>query len=285
MKRGVTSQLTNRCFDQIIMKNRITNCCAAAILLAATFHAAAEIISGPITNPANGHDYYLLAANTWTASEAEAENLGGTLAVIRNAAEQEWVFSKFGSYGGMNHNLWIGLHRQWPGGPFAWVTDDRVDYVNWSDGEPNNHGGVENCVHIISSDKPYTTAIPGKWNDLPDVGTLADGSVPFGVVEVPGKSNPESLTKPERALVGTWYARGKADRPCRIAATENILFAINENMVTSRATYTTDGHLLLSNWRVYGEITGDKIFWSDGYWWSRMPVKYETAGQPETADK
>jgi hypothetical protein len=32
---------------------------------------------------------------------------------------------------------------------------------------------------------------------------------------------------------------------------------------------------------VYGEITGDKIFWSDGYWWSRTPMRYETAGQPE----
>jgi hypothetical protein len=36
------------------------------------------------------------------ASEAEAEQLGGTLAVIESVGEQEWVFATFGSYGGTN---------------------------------------------------------------------------------------------------------------------------------------------------------------------------------------
>ena len=107
------------------MKTNITNYCAAAILLLAAIPATAEIIAGPVTDPANGHDYYLLAANTWTASEAEAENLGGTLAVIPNAAEQEWVFSKFGS----NGDYWIGLHRKVYGGPFFWPAEERVEYT------------------------------------------------------------------------------------------------------------------------------------------------------------
>ncbi len=122
--------------------------CSAAILLLAAFQTRASIIAGPITNPANRHDYYLLTPDTWTASEAEAEQLGGTLAIIRNAAEQEWVFSKFGAYGGTNRNLWIGLHRQWQGGPFVWITNEKLDYVNWENGQPDNAGGVENCVEI-----------------------------------------------------------------------------------------------------------------------------------------
>src|SRR5271167_4210371 len=100
------------------MKTTLVFCGAAVLLLAAAFHARAEIIAGPITNPGNGHEYYLLTMNPWPACEAEAEELGGTLAVIRNAGEQEWVFATFGSYGGTNRDLWIGLHRQWPGGPF-----------------------------------------------------------------------------------------------------------------------------------------------------------------------
>ena len=72
---------------------------AVLLLTALTPRAGADILAGPITNPNNGHDYYLLTPNTWSASEAEAETLGGTLAVIQNDAEQEWVFSKFGSYG------------------------------------------------------------------------------------------------------------------------------------------------------------------------------------------
>ena len=49
-----------------------------AALLFFAFQSRADIIVGPITNPANGHDYYLLTPNNWTASEAEAEALGGT---------------------------------------------------------------------------------------------------------------------------------------------------------------------------------------------------------------
>ena len=62
------------------------------VLAAGILPLGAAIIVGPITNPANGHDYYLLTPNTWSASEAEAENLGGTLAIIRDKNEQDWVF-------------------------------------------------------------------------------------------------------------------------------------------------------------------------------------------------
>ena len=104
------------------MKSTFAICGAAILLSAVTFRAGAEIIAGPITNPANGHDYYLLSLNCWTISETEAESLGGTLAVIDNAGEQEWVYSTFGSYGGVNRGgLWIGLHRTKPGArPNPW---------------------------------------------------------------------------------------------------------------------------------------------------------------------
>src|ERR1017187_5437640 len=108
MKCRLNSQLNQQAFPSWpfkIMKTTIALCGAALVSFAAIFHIRADIIAGPITNPANGHDYYLLTPNTWTASEAEAENLGGTLVVINNAAEEEWVFSKFGAYGGTNRNL------------------------------------------------------------------------------------------------------------------------------------------------------------------------------------
>src|SRR4051812_48449020 len=69
--------------SDLIMKTSLAFC-GAALLLAA-INSQAAILTGPITNPANGHDYYLLSAGIWTASEAEAEDLGGTLATIRNA--------------------------------------------------------------------------------------------------------------------------------------------------------------------------------------------------------
>jgi hypothetical protein len=256
------------------MKTTIAVCSAAIMLFAVTFRAGADIVAGPITNPANGHDYYLLTPNTWTASEAEAENLGGTLVVINNAAEEEWVFSKFGAYGGTNRNLWIGLHRQWQGGPFAWVTDEKLDYVNWHEGQPDNAGGVENCVHIWarSSDNPNS------WNDVSDSHSGSSGNdTPYGVVEVPGKSKEKSLTEQEKSLIGTWYERGNVNHPCWIAGTENMLFEIYDRRA-SRLIYTTEGLLFVVNSQegIHGEIVKDRILWGNGTWWSRKPVEYKT---------
>ncbi len=211
----------------------------AAIFLGATSDSHAKIISGPIVNPTNGHEYYLLDQASWTASEAEAETLGGTLAIIRNAAEQEWVYSKFGSDDGKNRSLWIGLHKNYSGAPFAWMTGEPVDYLNWYSGQPDNAGGMENFVQVLPG---------GKWNDNTDTANPV-----CGVVEVPGKSNPKSLSEKERALVGTWYVSGKTDHPSHITATENQLFGIDNNYA-SRLIYTPDGQLFSSSWISVKEI-------------------------------
>ena len=60
--------------------------------------AHAGILAGPIVNPSNGHTYYLLSKNTLSNAEAEAVSLGGHLVTIRNAGEQEWVFSVADSF-------------------------------------------------------------------------------------------------------------------------------------------------------------------------------------------
>ena len=254
------------------MKRTILNCSAALLLTAATFRAGAGTIVGPITNPENGHDYYLLTPNSWTASEREAEQIGGTLAIVRNAREQKWLQSTFGEFGGTNRNLWIGLRRIGPN-TFAWVTDAKVEYANWEHGQPDNAGGVESFVHFLSG-VPGRTA--GTWNDLADAGSV-DGVETCGIVEVPGKSKVKSLSSRERALVGTWYENGDKDRPCWIAATENVLFAIDPYRSTSRAMLTSEGFMFASYWQQHAEIANDKIIWSRGNWWSRKPVEYRTS--------
>ena len=242
------------------MKTTIAVCSAAIILSAITFHAGAEIIAGPITNPANGHDYYLLTPNTWTASEAEAENLGGTMAIIKSGADQKWVFSKFGSFGGEQRTLWIGLHRKSPGGAFTWVDGSPVDYTNRTAGEPNNAGGNENCVQM-----QWDPSSPGRWNDN------GDSVLMNSVVEIPKNI---SITKNQRELVGEWYASGQADRPSHIANAGDTFFAINETSSASRLVFNHGGFPFVVSWQVHGEIVKDKILWSNGTGWSRKPVEY-----------
>jgi len=275
------------------MKTTIAVCSAAILLFAANFRAGADIIAGPITNPANGDDYYLLSPNSWAMSEAEAESLGGTLAVIKNADEQKWVFSTFGSYSGIDRGgLWIGLHRTKPGGPFAWVTDTKLDYTNWGLGEPNNAGGIEDSAHMQNGG-----SAPGTWNDLPDSSQLS------GVVELRGKADEISLSKRERDLIGTWYEGGQKERPCWIAGTHNALFVISNNKLAARAGLCADGSLFASNFQggrpmavrsfggsgsmpganirtgMRGEIIKDRILWGNGTWWSRKPVEYGKKGE------
>lgn len=235
----------------------------AAMLFFTAIQTQAGIVAGPITNPANGHDYYLLTPETWTAAEAEAEDMGGTLAIVQNAGEQEWIFSTFGDLGGTARGLWIGLHRITPGGKFVWVDGSPLDYAHWYPGEPNNAGGNENCVHMR-----WDPAAPGMWNDLNEANLMS------GVVELREKA-PKSLTERQRALVGDWYENGQPDRLCHIAATDNILFALNEsNNASGRAFLTRKGFLFVAAWAVHGEILKDKILWSNGTWWSRQTVQY-----------
>jgi hypothetical protein len=244
--------------------------CSAAIILSAS-QSFADIIAGPITNPANGHDYYLLTPDTWTHSEAEAEVLGGTLAIIKNTSEQDWVFSTFSK--SVNGNgLWIGLHRRRMGGPFVWVTSVETNYFDWANGEPNNSGGVENCVQMRNGPSDN-----GTWNDLSDDNLLN------GIVELPRKT----LSRSERALIGNWYVGGNLQRPCWITGTDTALFVILNYRFAARAFFCADGTLLVDGWTtdsgdfspfpgaqiMRGKIIEDKILWSNGIWWSREPSK------------
>lgn len=252
--------------------------CGVVTFLAVVIQSHADIIAGPFTNPANGHDYYLLTPETWSAAEAEAEQLGGTLAIIRTAAEQEWVFSQFGGYGGTNRDLWIGLHRVGYGRILVWADGEKLDYVNWAGGQPDDCGRVENCVFMASANRPYGFP-PGSWDDYTDGGSV-DGSAPNGVVEVPGKSDEKTLSEKEKSLVGVWYETGDERQVCYITGTENKLFAINRGRA-GRLLWTRDDEVFLSGWNAHGEIIEDRILWSNGTWWSRTPAKYTPTGYPD----
>ena len=247
------------------MKTNLASYCAAILCLAA-IQSNAGILAGPITDPANGHDYYLLAPSTWSAAESEAEAMGGTLAIVRNAGEQDWIFSTFADFGDTGRNLWIGLHRVMPGGPFAWMDGTPLDYAHWLDGEPNNCNGNEECVHMR-----WDPAGPGTWNDLSDANQLN------GVVEL-REPMAKELSQRERALVGNWYESGKIDHPCHIAATDDALYALNDsNNASGRAFLSPKGFLYAASWQVHGEIVKSKILWSNGTWWSRKPASFATA--------
>jgi hypothetical protein len=142
------------------------------------------VLAGPILNPANGNYYYLLAESSWQAAQAYARVLSGNLVTINDAAEQDWVFATFGSYGGTDRSLWIGLNDTEAEGQFVWVSGEPVTYTNWLAGEPDNAYGNESYVHMIGAMEGIPDVV-GKWNDLASPGSPFHNFDPIcGVVEV-----------------------------------------------------------------------------------------------------
>lgn len=120
------------------MKTSIINTLAAlctVCLWAATTNAA--IVSGPIVNPLNGHRYYLLTPNTWTASQAEAVQMGGHLVTINDSDENQWVFDTFSRTG--QYGLWIGLNDGANEGSFVWSNGETVQFTDWASDKSGPH--------------------------------------------------------------------------------------------------------------------------------------------------
>lgn len=164
------------------MKTMFTGLATLFCMALTTFTSHAALLSGPIDNPANGLTYYLLTSATWTASEAEAVGLGGHLVTINGAAENAWVYSTFGSFGGVGRGLWIGLTDRTTEGTFTWVSGETSAYRNWAPGEPNNANGTEDYVHVRA---PFDD-FPARWNDYSNL------TGPFGVVEIVPVPEPSS---------------------------------------------------------------------------------------------
>jgi hypothetical protein len=146
------------------------------VLIVAVFFCALKVpdglcrvVAGPITNPNNGHIYYLLSPTNAAAADEEATFLGGHLATVRNIAENSWIVSTFNPLSKTN-NLFIGFTDNASEGSFRWMSGETNTFSNWDSGEPNNSNGNEDYTEIMVD--------TGKWNDV--VGTSH-----YSVAEIP----------------------------------------------------------------------------------------------------
>ena len=85
----------------------------------------------------------------WTAAKSACSGLGARLAVLNSQGLKLKELQR--------HAL-IGLHRDpKDSSRWLWIDGSRGIYPKWSDGEPNDVGGREDCVVMLTS---------GKLNDL-----------------------------------------------------------------------------------------------------------------------
>ena len=142
------------------------------------------IIAGPYLDRANGNYYYLLNATNREFPEIWAEALGGHLATVNNANEQNWIFDNFGDFDGINRNLWIGLTNAF-GVTFSWVSGQtNVPYTNWVANQPNNQCGPEDYTFMYGN----TNLSAGLWTAADTNGFVCGlpnvTNIVYGVVEV-----------------------------------------------------------------------------------------------------
>ncbi|XP_078594587.1 uncharacterized protein LOC144872390 isoform X2 [Branchiostoma floridae x Branchiostoma japonicum] len=99
----------------------------------------------------------------YSGAEELCEGLGGKLAVVKDAATQEFLADYIRENGECcklhQMGYWIGLKDHNDNGNFIWSDGTTLTgYNNWQPGEPSNHFWSENCVHMYPR-------FDLKWND------------------------------------------------------------------------------------------------------------------------
>ncbi len=238
--------------------------------LATVSGARGAVLAGPITNAVSGHIYYLLSANSWTASEAEARGLGGHLVTIDDAAENRWVLDTFFFLTGVHYSsLWIGLNDAAHAGQFVWANGEPVTFTNWYPGV-----GGEDYAAIRHPTENWPL---GSWKSLSDNSGLQDPAAPtYGVVEltvavtlpadqfIPGSARLNGLANPGGSPTSVWFEWGTSlaygnTTPSQFVGAESN-FVTFSNVLIGLVS-KTDYHFRTRASNAFGFFAGvDKIF-------------------------
>ena len=103
------------------------------------------------------------------------EELGGHLPIIRSAEENQFIFDQIKNVQGISRwGVWIDADRQ-ADGKFVWGDGTPLEghYTNWANGEPNDHRGNEDCVHMYAK----KSNLESFWNDMPCDFFMGDGAI------------------------------------------------------------------------------------------------------------
>ncbi|MBM4320713.1 MAG: hypothetical protein FJ125_12340, partial [Deltaproteobacteria bacterium] len=96
-------------------------------------------------------------ARSWEEARDHCRRQGSELAVIDDGGEQEWLRRLAREV--RPQEYWIGLADREEEGRFTWVDGRAAGYTAWGNGQPDDAGGAEDCVHLLADG--------GRWNDRP----------------------------------------------------------------------------------------------------------------------
>ena len=121
----------------------------------------------------------------WEGAQLKARGLGGNLVTINDAAENQWITSRYAPISFDQCGLWIGLNDKRNNGTWKWSSGERSSYRNWLPAgtpgyrraEPTNGFG-EDYAHIY-----FNSAAKGSWKDT-SVG-YRNVALGGGIAEIP----------------------------------------------------------------------------------------------------
>lgn len=128
---------------------------------------AGDLPDGAVVWPENGHAYLVVARGRsilWEAAKEEAAAMGGHLATISSAAENQFVFDLARANDAAWNGIWGGPYlggfqssgRR--GADWAWVTGEPWSYTAWAPSEPTDDSS-EKYLQLNERTRPL-------WNNI-----------------------------------------------------------------------------------------------------------------------
>ena len=164
-----------------------------------------------------GHRYRAIPVPggiTWDEADRAARSLGGHLAVITSAAENDAVYSllrnddRYWFQDSYRNGIgpWLG-GLQPPGsaeprGGWRWVTGEAFDYANWAVNQPDNGWNVEDRLQLFG----HQTLKSPAWNDIAAGNKVNGYIVEFGE---PGQAAPGGRSHTGRDTTAAAPAQGR----------------------------------------------------------------------------
>ena len=102
-------------------------------------------------------------------TRSRGDLLGGHLVTINDAAENIWVWDRFGApHGG---GLFFGFNDFEVEGDWEWSSGEAVTFINWRGGEPNDAGANEDFGELGTGDYMWNDVSPlHSWAALAEIG-------------------------------------------------------------------------------------------------------------------
>ncbi|XP_055509221.1 alpha-N-acetylgalactosamine-specific lectin-like [Leucoraja erinacea] len=104
---------------------------------------------------------FFAVKKTWSDAEmmCNAQTHYANLATVNSPEQDEFIAKVINTVSKSSTRAWIGLNDLCKEGTFKWIDGTRLGYQHWSDTQPDNRYGHEDCV-ILNYFKE------GSWNDV-----------------------------------------------------------------------------------------------------------------------